>query len=130
MTGRNGVWTENGLDGRCCHDSSYQAIGLVYGTRYLELVGGTATAHAVYSDVAKGERWEIHRVRSDGTVITTGNSRTADCSERSQVTGQCKTIDLEAVFSALMRWGVITGNQHFQTVAEKVWELNLRRQEG
>lgn len=128
MTEPNGVWTENGVDGRCCHDSSYQAMGLVYGTRYLELIAGTPLGHHLYADVAKGEAWEISRVRANGTVNTTGNSRTSGCAERSQLTGKCKTIDLEAVFSALMRWGVLSDNQRFRARAEKVWALNLAEQ--
>lgn len=130
MTQSTGVWTENGLAGRCCHDSSYQGIGLVYGTRYLELMDRTPLYDRVFSAVSKGERWEISRVRSNGTIRTEGDTRTTGCSERSQVTGMCKTTDLEAIFSALMRWGVITGNRHFQNVAEKVWALNSRQQQG
>lgn len=128
LTKPNGVWTENGLNGRCCYDSSYQAIGLVYGTRYLELMAGTKLADRINQTVERGEKWEISRVRPDGTVISKGNSRTYGCSEQSQLTGKCKTIDLEAIFSALMRWGVLAKNQHFKDVAEKVWELNLKRQ--
>ncbi|HEV3309522.1 MAG TPA: hypothetical protein VG815_03270 [Chloroflexota bacterium] len=130
MTQSDGVWTEHGENGRCCHDSTYQAIGLVYGTRYLELMDGTPMYSRLYPAVLKGEHWEISRVRSNGTIITTGDSRTAGCAERSQVTGKCKTTDLEAIFSALMRWGVLAGDQRFRSAAEAVWRLNLHNQHG
>ncbi len=128
MTQPNGVWTENGLSGRCCHDSSYQGIGLNYATRYLELLPHGPLYKAVYAAVSKGEQWEISRVRGNGTVVTLGDTRTTECSERDLATGHCKTVNLEAVFSSLMRWGVITDNTQFRDVALKVWAVNASRQ--
>jgi hypothetical protein len=130
MTQSNGVWTENSVGGRCCHDSSYQGIGLKYGTRYLELLHSGPLFKKVYPAVSKGERWEISRVRSNGTIVTLGDTRTTGCSERDQTSGACKNVNLEAVFSSLMRWGVITDSSHFRTVALKVWALNAKRHGG
>jgi len=126
MTKPNGVWTENGLGGRCCHDSSYQGIGLNYGTRFLELVHSGRVFRRVRSAVSRGERWELSRVRDNGTIITKGDTRTSGCSERDQATRACKTVNLEAIFSSLMRWGVITNDSRFREAATKVWALNAR----
>jgi hypothetical protein len=126
MTKSNGVWTEYGLGGRCCHDSSYQGIGLNYGTRFLELVHRGHVFRTVRVAVSRGEQWEISRVRGNGTIITAGNTRTSSCSERDQTTRACKTVNLEAIFSSLMRWGVITNDPRFRYTAMRVWALNAR----
>lgn len=116
MTRPNGVMPEN--DG---HDSSYQALGLIYATRFLELTGPGALYRALYQKVSLGESWLLSRVNGNGTINRSGDSRTGpSCPERSG-SGACKTDNPTAVYGALMRWGVIRNDGRFRNAAHQVW---------
>lgn len=115
MAHADGVMPENGG-----HDSGYQALGMIDATRYLELVAGGGLYRALYSTLQRGERWELSRVRSDGSINQAGDTRTAGCKETSP-SGQCKTVFYAPIFSALARWGAISGDTRFVHAAHQVW---------
>ncbi|HZT97603.1 MAG TPA: hypothetical protein VFB34_12285 [Chloroflexota bacterium] len=125
MTQANGVWTENRG-----HDSTYQAIGLVYGTRYLMLVSGTSIYKSVYETVAKGEAWELSRVHKNGTMNRQGDDRTGPTCPERDGSGKCKTVDYSAIAGALMRWSVISGSQQYARAAYLTWLQNWERVPG
>jgi len=125
MTESNGVWTEHGITKLCCHDSSYQGQGLVYGTRYLALLPrGTALYTAVNRTVTLGEQWEVSRVSPSGVLNRTGDDRTGPTCPEQSTTGGCKTADLPAIASALMRWSVLDNDFIYSRRAYYVWLQN------
>gem|GEM_PF-704997 len=125
MTRSNGVMPENHG-----HDSSYQALGLVYATRYLQLMTGQKLFAPLRRDVALGERWLLSRVRRDGSVDRAGDDRTGPgCPEHTNA-GACKSVNYQAVASALVRWGVIDKSRTYERRAYLVWLQNWRRQPG
>jgi hypothetical protein len=122
MTEPNGIWTEHGLGKRCCHDSSYQALGLINGLEYITLSDLDSSSKA-YQAVQRGEKWEYSRTRPDGTVNQSGDDRTGpNCPEKNSA-GQCKTLDIVAVKDAIMRWGVLSGDQAF---IRRAYYISLR----
>jgi hypothetical protein len=120
----NGIMPEDGG-----HDSGYQALGLSYATRYLALATGTRVYGPLYRVIQKGENWELSRVRADGTIDQSGDTRTTGCKER-DATGHCKTTFYASIFNALARWSEITGDKYFQRAAYKVWLRNWAMQPG
>jgi hypothetical protein len=124
MAHPDGVMPEDGG-----HDSGYQALGLTFAIRYLELSGQSSQSSPLYQTIQRGEEWELSRVRSDGSVIQTGDTRTAGCKERDPE-GHCKSVFVATIFQALARWAALTGDLHFQRIALDVWLNNWRSQPG
>jgi hypothetical protein len=115
MAHRDGVMPENGG-----HDSGYQALGMISASRYLELVATGGLYRALYATLQRGEAWELSRVRPDGSINQSGDTRTAGCKETSP-SGQCKTVFYAPIFSALARWAVISGDDRYARAAHRVW---------
>ncbi len=115
MQRSSGVMPENGG-----HDSGYQALGMVSASRYLELVATGSLYRSLYNALQRGEAWELSRISADGSVIQTGDTRTAGCREHDPA-GRCKTVFYAPIFSALAHWSAISGSVHFASVAHQVW---------
>lgn len=111
----DGIMPENGG-----HDTGYQALGMINATRYLTLVATGRLAHALHKALARGEAWELSRVRADGSINQLGDTRSAGCAERGP-TGGCKTTMYAPIYGALARWAAITGEQRYAGAAEAVW---------
>jgi hypothetical protein len=116
----DGVMPENGG-----HDTGYQALGLTYATRYLELRGHGPLVSRLYQTLQRGEDWELSRVRPDGAIDQSGDTRSTGCKERNPQ-GQCKTTMYAPIFNALARWSVISGEARFQRASHQVWEQQSR----
>ena len=130
MTEPDGVWTEHGLSALCCHDSGYQAIGLIYGIRYLALLGSGPLCNSVWTTVQMGESWELSRTTPGGAVNRTGDDRTGPTCPEVSGSGKCKSIDLDAVYGALMRWSVFANKSTFIRRAYFVWLHNWQQVTG
>lgn len=124
MERRSGVMPEDGG-----HDTGYQGLGMIYASRYLDLVAAGRLRDALYAALARGERWELTRVRASGAIDQRGDTRTVGCQERNPE-GQCKTTSYATIFGALARWGVISHNPRFVQAAYNVWLQNWRRIPG
>lgn len=116
----DGVMPEDGG-----HDSGYQALGMTYAARYLELVAAGPLRVALDAALRRGERWELSRLHVDGTVNQQGDTRTAGCRERNPK-GQCKTTFYATISNALARWSVIAHLPRFQRAAYAVWLQNWK----
>jgi hypothetical protein len=112
----NGVMPENGG-----HDSGYQALGMVTAERYLVLVASAQLRQALLNALRKGEAWELSRIRSDGSINQTGDTRTVGCVEHGP-SGQCKTAFYVPIVAALSRWASITGDTRYAKAALLVHE--------
>jgi hypothetical protein len=64
---------------------------------------------------------ELSRVRSDGSIDQTGDTRTVGCRENDP-TGHCKTVAYDPIFSALAHWAAISGDQRFSRASHLVYE--------
>ncbi|MGH2448125.1 MAG: hypothetical protein ACRDFS_05925 [Chloroflexota bacterium] len=111
----DGVMPEDGG-----HDSGYQAVGMINASRYLVLVARGKLRTALGAALAKGEAWELSRVRPDGSVNQTGDTRTVGCSERNPQ-GQCKTVFYAPIFEALAWWAAISGDAKYAHASKAVW---------
>jgi hypothetical protein len=124
MARPDGVMPEDGG-----HDSGYQALGLTFATRYLALIGGESANPSLDAVVKRGEAWELSRVRPDGTINQSGDTRTAGCQERDPQ-GRCKSVFLATIFNALARWAVLANDKAYRRVALTVWLQNWASQPG
>jgi hypothetical protein len=115
MARPNGVLPEDGG-----HDSGYQALGMVNAIRYLDLLATGRLRTSLHRVLQRGEAWELSRVRRDGSVDQTGDTRTAHCQEHDLV-GACKTVFYAPIFSALAHWAVIDNDRRFASAARLVW---------
>lgn len=115
MARPGGVMPEDGG-----HDSGYQALGMIDATRYLELAASGSLYQALYATLQRGENWEISRVRSNGSINQSGDTRTVGCQETGP-SGQCKSVFYAPIFSALSRWAAISGDARFARAAHQVW---------
>lgn len=116
MEWTNGIMPEDGG-----HDSGYQALGMVSAIRYLEMVATGSLHNRLYAAIARGERWLLSRVKADGSINQTGDTRTAGCKERNNQ-GQCKTVFYDPIYSALAHWAAVTGSAVYENAARRVWE--------
>lgn len=115
MARPGGVMPEDGG-----HDSGYQALGMISATRFLELEASGRLYRSLYATLQRGEAWELSRVRPDGSIDQSGDTRTAGCKETGP-SGQCKSVFYAPIFSALARWAAITGDARFARAARQVW---------
>lgn len=115
MERATGVMPEDGG-----HDTGYQALGMSNAARYLELLATGSLRTALYHALARGENWELSRVRADGSVNQAGDTRTVGCRERDP-RGRCKTVFYAPIFDAFARWGAITSSRRFTNAAHAVW---------
>jgi hypothetical protein len=102
------------------HDSGYQALGMVNASRYLTLVATGKLESALYTALKRGEAWELSRVKPDGSINQSGDTRTVDCKEKNPA-GQCKTVFYAPIYDALARWAAISGNDRYARVSQLVW---------
>ncbi len=111
------------------YDCNYQAVGLVFAERYYNLVADDQLKHQLHGMLQKGITWLANRVRTDGTLDTTGNTRVGSGQELSR-NGVPKKISYAQVYRAFYDWSLISGDSAFEHLAEKVFggEAIYRRQ--
>jgi len=124
MSRPNGIMPEDGG-----HDSGYQAVGLNDAIRFLTLDSNAALDRSLRAAISRAERWELSRVRGNGTINQTGDTRTNGCEERSP-DGACKTTFYAPIFAALARWAALSGDQTYQLAAYHVWLQNWAHMPG
>jgi hypothetical protein len=102
------------------YDSSYQAVGLGYASRYYKIVPKTqAVRDGMYTMLAKANDWLSMRITSNGTPIATGNTRTGLGQETGR-DGTPKPISASAIMRALEYWFVIGGDDRYHQLAIQV----------
>lgn len=120
----DGVMPEDGG-----HDTGYQALGMVDAVRYLTLVAARSQQSTLRRTLQRGEQWELSRVRRDGTIDQSGDTRTTGCQER-DTSGSCKTTFYATIANALARWSALSGISSFERAAYLVWLQNWQRVPG
>jgi hypothetical protein len=111
------------------YDCNYQAVGLAFAERYYDLVAGDQLKQVLREMLRKGNAWLASRVRGDGTLDTTGNTRVGSGQEISR-NGVAKKISYSEVYRVFYGWSLISGDSAFEQLAQKVFggEAIYRRQ--
>ena len=100
-------------------DTSYHAVGLLFAEHYYTLVADDATRAALRPMLARGLAWLAARVRPDGTVDQTGNTRTGFGQERGPQ-GNLKTMSYGSAYRASFYWSLITGDERWAELARRL----------
>ncbi|WP_217430805.1 hypothetical protein [Sphingomonas bacterium] len=87
-------------------DTSYHAVGLLFAATYYTLVADAPLRAAMRPMADRGLAWLAARVRPDGTVDQTGNTRTGFGQERGPQ-GNLKTMSYGSAYRAFYYWGMI-----------------------
>ncbi len=100
-------------------DTSYHAVGLLFAEHYYTLVADDATRAALRPMLARGLSWLAARVRPDGTVDQTGNTRTGFGQERGPQ-GNLKTMSYGSAYRATFYWAMIAGDPRWAALATQL----------
>ncbi|MGA3080284.1 MAG: hypothetical protein ABSD44_02750 [Terracidiphilus sp.] len=104
-------------------DTSYHAVGLLFAMNYYTLVADEAMRREMRPMIEKGMLWLKSRVRSDGVVDQTGNTRTGSGQEYGRNdTGKTKTMSYGSAYRAAYYWAMIQGDPSWAQLAEKLYE--------
>lgn len=121
---RNGVamQTPEGVNPeRSGPDTSYQALGLVYACRYFQLFASDSMRDEMEPALRKGFDWLSGRIREDGSIDPTGNTRTGPSGEPSR-DGKPKGLDHLSTGAALAHWAILGGGPAMEERARRVFE--------
>ncbi len=97
-------------------DTSYHAVGLLFAMHFYTRVADEPTRARLQPMIARGMLWLKHRIRSDGTVDQTGNTRTGFGQERGPQ-GNLKTMSYGSAYRAAFDWAMITRDPAWAAVA-------------
>jgi hypothetical protein len=130
-----GVWLiRNGIalqqpDGvnpeRSGPDTSYQALGLVYACRYYQIIADDAMRAELIPTLEKGYSWLLGRIKPDGDIDGTGNTRTGASGEPSR-DGKPKRLDYRTTAVSIACWAQLTRNPELEVTALRVFEFDRK----
>ncbi len=101
------------------YDCSYQAVGLVFAERYYEIVAQGELKQALDGMLARATAWLASRVRPDGTIDATGNTRTGLAQEKTRG-GKTKKVSYGQTMRTFYHWYSISGDSVFDRLANAV----------
>lgn len=108
------------------HDSSYQAVGLMYACRYYQMVADRTLRREMDPVLQKGFAWMVSRIRPDGTIEDAGNTRTGPGAELGR-RGKPKTVDFQAAAMGLAHWGWLNQDEKLRKKAQRVLEAGQKK---
>lgn len=111
---RDGVNPEKGG-----HDSSYQAVGILYAIRYLSAVAETKQSSELLPFIRKAVDWELSRIAPSGGINIDGNTRTGSSQEKTRA-GKIKEVNFQEVAQMIAFWSSISKQQQLLDIAKKV----------
>ncbi len=100
-------------------DTSYHAVGLLFAETYYTIVADDALRAEMRPMIGHGLAWLAARVRSDGTVDQTGNTRTGFGQERGPQ-GNLKAMSYGSAYRAAYYWAMISRDPNWATLATKL----------
>lgn len=125
---RNGIALQH-ADGvnpeRGGHDTSYQALGLLYACRYYQIVADEAMRAEMQGMLDRGFEWMLGRVRPDGSIDATGNTRTGPAAEPSR-DGKPKGIDYHTPAICIAYRARLAGKPDLEETARRLFEFERR----
>ena len=102
-------------------DTSYQVVGLLFAMDYYTLVANEEVRQQMQPMINRGLGWLQARVRPDGTVDQTGNTRTGLGQERGPQ-GNLKRMSYASAYRASYYWAMIMGNEHWARLAAALFQ--------
>ena len=103
------------------YDSSYHAVGLVFAERYYDFVADEDTKKELFKMLKAANQWLKTRILPDGTIDSTGNTRTGFTQEKDRG-GKYKKVSYAQTARTFYRWSLISGNSDFAKLADHVIE--------
>ncbi len=88
-------------------DTSYHVVGLLFAMNYYTLVANDDMRAQLGPAINRGLDWMSKRIRPDGTVDQSGNTRTGFGQERGPQ-GNLKTMSYGSAYRAYFYWAMIT----------------------
>jgi hypothetical protein len=101
------------------YDSSYHALGVVLAMRYYTTVADAETRAALKPMLQRAIAWLATRIRLDGDIDPTGNTRTGIAQEKDR-TGRVKGLNYGETFRAFQYWSMISGDGSYHQLARRV----------
>jgi hypothetical protein len=105
------------------HDTSYQALGLLYACRYYQLVADEKMRLELKPTLDKGFKWLIGRIGVNGEIDGTGNTRTGPAAELGR-NGKPKQLDYRTTGIIFAYWAQLSGSADFGKKAQLVFEFS------
>lgn len=112
---KTGVFAENGG-----HDSSYQAVSLTKLSQF-HLHFPNYQSERIQSALHKGIAWQIGRVREDGTIAVTGNTRTG-LGQELGANGKPKQVIYKDVLLATLYHNLLYKDRGSAEAANRIYE--------
>ncbi len=116
----DGVNPEKG--GYDCH---YQALGLEYACSYYQMVADDSLRAEMKPRLDQGFAWLVTRIKDDGSVDVSGNTRTGLGQETTR-SGKSKGIDYRHFVRSLSHWAQLTQNPVWDNKARRIFEADLQ----
>lgn len=107
-------------------DTSYQALGLVYACRYYQVIADDAMRAEMLPTLEKGYSWLLGRIKPDGEIDATGNTRTGVSGEPSR-DGKPKRLDYLTPAISIAYWAQLTRNPELDAIARRIFEFDRMR---
>jgi hypothetical protein len=108
-------------------DSSYNAKGMVFASRYYTIVANDEMRQALYQMLDKAARWEASRIDDDGRINTQGNTRVGGKKTEKGRLGKGKKVETRQVYEAFFYWSVISGDTSYEKLAQKVAQRSIEK---
>jgi hypothetical protein len=106
-------------------DTSYHAVGLVFALRYDTLVADPETRALLRPMLRRGVHWLATRIRSDGRIDPSGNTRTGLGQEHGR-SGVPKALNISAAYRAFEYWSRVDGDPAYHDLALRVADFEAR----
>jgi hypothetical protein len=107
------------------HDSSYQAVGVLFSQRWLVNFPDDQLASQVRLMIDKALDWEATMVLPSGEVSSLGNTRTGG-QERNR-SGRVKQVGSTLQFKAFAYWASVTENGRWREIADRIARFASKR---
>lgn len=103
------------------YDCSYHAVGLVFAERYYDFVADEETKKELFTMLKAANHWLRTRILPDGTIDSTGNTRTGLSQEKDRG-GKYKKVSYAQTARTFYRWSMISDDNSYNELADKVIE--------
>lgn len=100
-------------------DTSYHCVGLLFALGYYSLVADDATKAELNPMIVNGLGWLKSRMRPDGTVDQSGNTRSGPGGEKGR-NGKPKTMSYGSAWRAAYYWAMISRDRSWAAVAKSL----------
>lgn len=112
---KEGVFIENG--GR---DSSYNVVSILFG----EVLALHVPLPEFEAALPAAMKWQLSRIKPNGEVDVTGNTRTGVGKEASPYTGEAKSVNYGEVVQALTIYGIVHKDAAILATADRVFNFS------